>query len=113
MKLSSDRILTTHAGSLPRPDDLQQMLFDVIDEKQVDEAAFEERVREAINEVVPAPARHRDGHRQRQRAREGRVLQLRPAADVGVREQLSSWPWITPTRREGGIGQRGMAEAGR
>jgi len=52
MKLSSDRILTTHAGSLPRPDDLEQMLFDVIDEKQVDQAAFDQRVREAIAEVV-------------------------------------------------------------
>lgn len=52
MRLSTDRILTTHAGSLPRPDDLAQMLYDVLDEKAVDDAAFTARVREAIAEVV-------------------------------------------------------------
>lgn len=52
MRLSTDRILTTHAGSLPRPDDLAQMLYDVLDEKPVDDAAFTTRVREAIAEVV-------------------------------------------------------------
>lgn len=29
MKRSIDRILTTHAGGLPRPDDLTQLLFAV------------------------------------------------------------------------------------
>jgi 5-methyltetrahydropteroyltriglutamate--homocysteine methyltransferase len=52
MRSSSDRVLTTHAGSLPRPDDLAQMLYDVLDEKEVDAQAFERRVREAIAEVV-------------------------------------------------------------
>src|SRR2546430_92844 len=28
MKTSTERILTTHTGSLPRPDDLVQMMFD-------------------------------------------------------------------------------------
>jgi len=27
MQLSTDHILTTHAGSLPRPDDVAQMLY--------------------------------------------------------------------------------------
>jgi 5-methyltetrahydropteroyltriglutamate--homocysteine methyltransferase len=52
MRLSTDRILTTHAGSLPRPDDLAQMLYDVLDEKPIDEEAFRARVREAVADIV-------------------------------------------------------------
>lgn len=52
MKLSEDRILTTHAGSLPRPDDVAQMLYDVLDEKPVESETFERRIREGIAEVV-------------------------------------------------------------
>jgi len=52
MKRSTDRILTTHAGSLPRPEDLTRMMWDLIDEKNVDEAALEKRIKEAVAEVV-------------------------------------------------------------
>ena len=52
MQVSADHILTTHAGSLPRPDDLAQKLYDVLDGKPVDQAALDERVRTAIAEVV-------------------------------------------------------------
>jgi 5-methyltetrahydropteroyltriglutamate--homocysteine methyltransferase len=48
MQLSTDHILTTHAGSLPRPDDLAQMLFAVLDGKPVDQTALDERVHAAI-----------------------------------------------------------------
>jgi len=40
MKRSSGRILTTHTGSLPRPDDLAQMVFDRAQDKPFDEVAF-------------------------------------------------------------------------
>lgn len=52
MRLSTDHILTTHAGSLPRPDDVAQMLYDVLDEKPVDEEALATRVHEAVAEIV-------------------------------------------------------------
>jgi methionine synthase II (cobalamin-independent) len=52
MRLSTDRILTTHAGSLPRPDDLAQMLFDVLEEKPIDAEVFRARVREAVADIV-------------------------------------------------------------
>jgi 5-methyltetrahydropteroyltriglutamate--homocysteine methyltransferase len=52
MQQSSERILTTHAGSLPRPADVTQMLFDVLDEKPIDSAAFDRRVTEAVAESV-------------------------------------------------------------
>lgn len=52
MRLSTDRIITTHAGSLPRPDDVAQMLYDVLADKPIDEEAFRARVREAVGDVV-------------------------------------------------------------
>jgi 5-methyltetrahydropteroyltriglutamate--homocysteine methyltransferase len=52
MELSTDRVLTTHAGSLPRPDDLTQMLFRVVEGEPVDEEELHERVREAVSQIV-------------------------------------------------------------
>ena len=52
MKRSTDRILTTHTGSLPRPPDLEQMLFDREEGRPVDRAAFDDRVRQAVSEIV-------------------------------------------------------------
>ena len=52
MKHSVDRILTTHAGSLPRPDDLTRMMWDSIDGKPQDEATFRARIRSAVGEIV-------------------------------------------------------------
>ena len=52
MKRSTDRILTTHAGSLPRPPDLTRMMWDLLDEKPVDEDKLATRVKEAVVEVV-------------------------------------------------------------
>jgi len=52
MKRSTDRILTTHCGSLPRPNDLLAMLMAREEGKLEDVAAFEARVRQAIAECV-------------------------------------------------------------
>ena len=52
MKRSSERILTTHTGSLPRPDDLTTMLYAKDKGELQDQAAFEGRVRAATAEVV-------------------------------------------------------------
>jgi 5-methyltetrahydropteroyltriglutamate--homocysteine methyltransferase len=52
MKRSTDRILTTHAGSLPRPDDLLEMIVAKSAGKAVDEAKFAARVARAVSEVV-------------------------------------------------------------
>ena len=52
MKLSTDRILTTHVGSLPRPDDLFAMMADRMDGKPVDDKAYAARVREAVDASV-------------------------------------------------------------
>lgn len=52
MKLSTDRILTTHVGSLPRPEPLGQMLLDRDAGKPVDAAEFEAVVKAAVGDVV-------------------------------------------------------------
>src|SRR2546427_4157472 len=52
MKRSTERILTTHTGSLPRPDDLVTMLYAKEKGELQDQAAFEARVRTATAEVV-------------------------------------------------------------
>jgi 5-methyltetrahydropteroyltriglutamate--homocysteine methyltransferase len=52
MKLSTARILTTHVGSLPRPDDLFDTMLDRMDGKPVDEKAYAARVRKAVADTV-------------------------------------------------------------
>jgi 5-methyltetrahydropteroyltriglutamate--homocysteine methyltransferase len=52
MKRSVDRFLTTHTGSLPRPDDLIRMMFAREEGVPVDPAALAARVRAAVAEVV-------------------------------------------------------------
>ena len=48
MKFSTERILTTHVGSLPRPDDLFELMLARMDGNAVDEQAYAERVRSAV-----------------------------------------------------------------
>jgi 5-methyltetrahydropteroyltriglutamate--homocysteine methyltransferase len=52
MRRSTDRILTTHTGSLPRPADLDQLIVEREAGGEVDTAAFERRVSEAVTDVV-------------------------------------------------------------
>ena len=52
MKRSTDRILTTHAGSLPRPPDILQMIRAKARGEPVDEKKLSARVKEAVTEVV-------------------------------------------------------------
>lgn len=52
MKHSAERILTSHVGSLPRPQDLLDMLEARESGAGTDAAAVEARIREAIDDVV-------------------------------------------------------------
>src|SRR5258708_4949101 len=56
MKRSTDRFLTTHTGSLPRPDDLIRMMYAKEEGVPVDPAALGRRVRAAVAEVVTKQA---------------------------------------------------------
>src|SRR5687767_13118989 len=52
MKHSTDRILTTHTGSLPRPDDLVGMLEGRDQREARADAGFQARVASAVKEIV-------------------------------------------------------------
>ena len=52
MKRSTERFLTTHTGSLPRPDDLIRMMYAKEEGVPVDAAALSQRVAAAVDEVV-------------------------------------------------------------
>ncbi len=52
MERSTDRFLTTHTGSLPRPEDLIQMMFAKEEGIPVDREALAARIRSAVKEVA-------------------------------------------------------------
>jgi 5-methyltetrahydropteroyltriglutamate--homocysteine methyltransferase len=52
MQRSTERILTTHVGSLPRPDDLFELMLARMDGNAIDEQAYAERVRSAVKDCV-------------------------------------------------------------
>jgi 5-methyltetrahydropteroyltriglutamate--homocysteine methyltransferase len=57
MKLSRDRILTTHVGSLPRPDDLIDLLRKEDRGEPFDRAGLEARVAAAVKQTVADQAK--------------------------------------------------------
>ncbi len=52
MKTSTNRILTTHVGSLPRPESIRTLLRARLSGQTIDEAQLAARVAEAVTEVV-------------------------------------------------------------
>jgi 5-methyltetrahydropteroyltriglutamate--homocysteine methyltransferase len=52
MKRSTERFLTTHTGSLPRPEDLIRMMYAKEEGVPIDRAALARRIRSAVDEVV-------------------------------------------------------------
>ena len=52
MIYSNDRILTTHAGSLPRPDDVRELVAAKAVGERYDQAALAQRLPTAVEEVV-------------------------------------------------------------
>src|SRR5215471_9513096 len=56
MQRSERRFLTTHTGSLPRPDDLIRAMFAREEGVPVDQAALAARIRSAVAEVVDRQA---------------------------------------------------------
>jgi 5-methyltetrahydropteroyltriglutamate--homocysteine methyltransferase len=52
MSYGQDRFLTTHIGSLPRPEDLMEIMFAREDGLPLDAGAVDARVRTAVREVV-------------------------------------------------------------
>jgi 5-methyltetrahydropteroyltriglutamate--homocysteine methyltransferase len=56
MKLSTDRILTTHVGSLPRPAALRELLVKKDKSESYDKAELERQTRQAVLDIVKRQA---------------------------------------------------------
>ena len=80
MKLSTDRILTTHVGSLPRSPELSALLLEKDRGEDYDAAAARPRGARGDRRHRQAPGRDRHRHRQRRRDRQGRLFDLYPRA---------------------------------
>ena len=52
MRRSTERVLTTHVGSLPRPADLHAMSVARGKDEKADEARYASRVRQAVSDIV-------------------------------------------------------------
>src|SRR6266511_5390972 len=52
MKRSTDRILTTHCGSLPRPKDLLDLMKAKVNGEPYDHETYARRVRSSVAEIV-------------------------------------------------------------
>ena len=52
MKTSTDRILTTHVGSIPRPESIRALLRARLDGQPVDAEELAARVKSAVTDVV-------------------------------------------------------------
>ena len=99
MQRSEHRILTTHAGSLPRPDDLRELLNEKQNRQLEDEGAFTNRVRSAVDEVVQLQLGSgvdcvNDGERrERQRQELGAV----PCPSLQLRQPWPRLIYLLPT----------------
>jgi 5-methyltetrahydropteroyltriglutamate--homocysteine methyltransferase len=56
MKMSQDRILTTHVGSLPRPPELKELLVRKDQGQSYDQAALDRLTRQAVIDIVKRQA---------------------------------------------------------
>ena len=96
---TSGRFLTTHVGSLPRPEDLMEMMWAREDGIPVDKAAMEERVARAVDEAVS-----RQTHAGIDIVNDGEWGKPSYATYIKDRLRLggtgnTSWPYIGPSLR--------------
>jgi len=52
MKISTDAILTTHVGSLPRPQDVTDLVFSQERGEDVDQSHFEQVIERAVADTL-------------------------------------------------------------
>jgi len=52
MKTSTDRILTTHVGSMPRPQEVVDLLFAQDQGVEYDQAVFDNVMRNTTNQIL-------------------------------------------------------------
>ena len=80
VKRSTERILATHAGALPRPDDLKELVFAKARGERYDAERLAGRLRECVARGRAPAGRVRDRFGQRRRDRQDELHQLLPRA---------------------------------
>ena len=90
MKLSTDRILTTHVGSLPRPQALVDLLVKKDQDQPYDHAEFDREATKAVADIVAHQVadRHRCG--QRRRGQQDRLCDLHQGSPDRLRRRERS-----------------------
>ncbi len=68
--------MTTHVGSLPRPDGLIELMFAKAEGETVDSALLDQKTQEAVIEVVNKQEKSRRGYRQRWRNEQAQLCYL-------------------------------------
>src|SRR6184192_4378931 len=110
MKTSTNRILTTHVGSIPRPESVRELLRARLNGQPVDDEELARRVHDAVAEVVRRQAEAgidvvSDGEMGKTSflgytdERLTGFTQLKPD-DPGVPDTAGSWSRRIETRRE-------------
>ena len=89
MKLSTDRILTTHVGSLPRPQDVVDLIFAQDRGEPIDQAKFDATVQRAVEEVIRQASGGGRRYSQRRRAEQDQLRHLHPPPADGVRGRFA------------------------
>ena len=121
MKRSTDRILTTHAGSLPRPADLTRMMWGPSGREAGGRGQAACAGARGGGRRRPQAARRRHRHRLGRRDEQGRLQQLRDAALFRLRQSRPvrchrprrvSGDHQQAVRRERGRAASGDAERG-
>ena len=94
MQASTSRILTTHVGSLPRPQEVADLLFAQDAAKPYDRRTFDEVDRRGRRRRRCEAGRDRHRHRQRRRDEQDRLRDLHRA--IGSRVRIGDTPRATP-----------------
>ena len=103
MKTSTDRILTTHVGSLPRPQEVVDLLFAQDRGEPIDAGPIRTTVmRRAVAEAVAPPGGGRHRYRERRRDEQDQLRHLHPPPADRIRRRFRA-PHASGPRRLSGV----------
>ena len=90
MKLSIDRILTTHVGSLPRPQEVVDYLFAQDRGENYDPVKFDQAIRSGVLSALQKQVECRRRYRERRRDGQDQLCHLYPAPADRIRGRFGA-----------------------
>ena len=113
LQQNTDRIQTTHIGSLPRPHDLLDIMKAKLNKQPYDETEYQAMLAKAVDRQRPQAGRVRHRHRHRRRVLQARLLHLHPGAARRLRGAAEPEADPVPAGGRGVSGiLRGVFQAG-